>query len=103
MALGGSDSREAILHSGSSCRSTTSTQDMETLFSDTMQCLQGTLDTIDQSLRASPTLQHRDKVIVIRDELISMIHTIEGFNPYDSVSLDTLYSALSHSISGGLQ
>ena len=100
----GSDSREASVHgfphSGSSHRSTASTQDRETLFSDTIQCLQSALDTIDQSLQASPTLQHRDKVTVIRDKLISMMHIVKVFNPYDSVSLDTFYSALSCTISG---
>ena len=44
-----------------------------------------------------------DKVIVIKDELISMICTVNGFNPYDSVSLDTFYSTLSHIVNGGLQ
>ena len=50
--IGGSDSKEANLHGhpGSSHRSTTSTQDREKLFSDTIQCLQSALDTIDQSL-----------------------------------------------------
>ena len=38
----------------------------------------------------------------IRDDLISMMHIVKGFNPYDSVSLDTFYSALSRSFGGGL-
>ncbi len=40
---------------------------------------------------------------MIRDELISMMHTIQGFNTYESLSLDTFYRTLSHNVSGGFE
>ena len=39
----------------------------------------------------------------IRDELINMINTIQGFNPYDSLSLDSFYNFLSCSVSGAMR
>ena len=40
---------------------------------------------------------------MIRDALINMINTVQGFNPYDSLSLDTFYSALSRGVSGAMK
>lgn len=51
-------------------------------------------------LSSSPTLPNREKVIAMQEELFHMIQTIESYNPFDDISIETFYSSLSRSVTG---
>ena len=93
---GGGQSAE----SGIACRSSSTTQDRERLFRDTISRLSHAMHILDTSLSSSPTLPNREKVIEMRHELFRMIQIVESYNPFDDMSIETFYSSLSRSVTG---
>ena len=88
------------VESGIACRSTSTAQDRQQLFRDTVVRLSHAMQVLDTSLSSSPTLPNREKVIEMRQELFRMTQTIESYNPFDDMSIETFYSSLSHSVTG---
>ena len=68
--------------SGTTHRLTSSTQDREKLFRDTLVRLSRAIEALDSLLSSSTTLHNREKIIAMREELFCMIHTIESYNRF---------------------
>lgn len=72
----------------------------ERLFRDTVARLSQAIEYLDSTLMTSTTLPNREKITTMRDELCRMIQTIESYNPYDDISIESCYASLSRSVTG---
>ena len=91
------------VESGTARRSTSSTQERERLFWDIVARLSRAIEYLDSTLMTSTTLPNREKITTMRDELCRMIHTIESYNPYDYISIESFYTSLSRSVTSTMK